>query len=274
MRWEWTSEKTGRTYDLIDAPIVNADKTISKLEIFRDITEQNNMKDQLFLNEKLTTIAGLAAGVAHEINTPLSAILQAHQIVEIALSPDDKESKEQAAECAVDLVAVQNYFKTNELDYFMSGIRESALRAGDIIKTLLDFSRPHEGSFSMVNLEEIMENALLLSLADYGMKKEYAPGLHPLVCVVMEIEQVVLNLIKNSVLSMAEAEQTEKPRITLRISATTDRAVIEVEDNGPDVAKDIQSNIFAPFFTTREVGTGTGIGLSVSHAIVVDKHKG
>lgn len=285
LRSERTSEKDGRIYDLIDTPIINADNTVSKLQIFRDITEQNKMKEQLLLSEKLTTIAGLAAGVAHEINTPLSGILQAHQLIVMALSPEETSSKEKAAECAVDLLALQDYFKKNELNFFMNGIRESAIKAGDIIRKLLDFSRPHEGHFSTVNLEDIMESSLVLSLADYSMKKEYgiakvqiikeyAPDPCSLICVATEIEQVVLNLIKNSVLSMAEGDQTEKPRITLRTFTTADMAVIEVEDNGPGIAKDIQNNIFDPFFTTRDVGTGTGLGLSVSHAIIVDKHSG
>jgi signal transduction histidine kinase/ABC-type nitrate/sulfonate/bicarbonate transport system substrate-binding protein/ABC-type amino acid transport substrate-binding protein len=285
IHWEWNSEKNGKTYDIIATPIINKDNTISKLQIFRDITEQVKMKEQLFLNEKLETIAGLAAGVAHEINTPLSAIIQAHQLVEIGLSPEDESSREKAAECAVDLVAVQDYFKKNELDFFMDGIRESALKAGNIIKNLLDFSRPQEGCLTTVNLKDIVESSLLLSQTDYQMKKkygiagvkfikEYSLDCPPVVCVAPEIEQVIMHFIKNSVLSMAEVEQTKKPCIILRTSTMVDRAVIEVEDNGPGIPRDIKNNIFDPFFTTREVGTGTGLGLSVAHAIIVDKHKG
>ncbi len=277
---------SGRQYltESTVSPLPDSDgKIMAVCVVYRDITKQRKMEEELFLNEKLKTIAGLAAGVAHEINTPLSAILQAHQLVEMGLSPS--ESKEKAAEYGVNLVAVQNYFQENELGIFMDGIRASAIKAGDIIKRLLDFSRPHEGSFSMANLKEIMENSLLLSQADYGMKKkyaiadvqiikEYAPDLLPLACVPTEIEQVILNLIKNSVISMATADMTEKPRITLRISTTADMAVIEVADNGPGIPEDIRRNIFDPFFTTRDVGIGTGLGLSVSYAIVVDKHNG
>lgn len=90
----------------------------------------------------------------------------------------------------------------------------------------------------------------------------------------MEIEQVILNLLKNSAQAMAEAGLAEKPCITLRTAITGNRAVIEVEDNGPGIPEDIQSNIFDPFFSTRDVGIGTGMGLSVSHAVIVDKHKG
>lgn len=258
---------------------------IAACVIYRDITEQKKMEKQLFLNEKLITTAGLAAGVAHELNTPLSAILQAHQLVEIGLSPTEAHSKQKAGECNVDLAAVQKYFKQNELDFFMDGIRESALKASNIIRSLLDFSRPHEGTFASVAPEEIVENSLLLSQADYDMKKkyaisnihivkEYSPNLPPLLCVATEIEQVLLELIKNSAQALAEGDLSRKPCITLRTAATDERVVFEVEDNGPGISKDVAKHIFDPFFTTRDVGKGTGLGLSVAHAIIVDKHKG
>jgi PAS domain S-box-containing protein len=268
------------------APMKSEEKSHPRhLCMIEDITEQKKMEEQLLLNEKLATIAGLAAGVAHEINTPLSAILQAHQLVEMGLSPKEMRSKEKAAKCNVDLEAVQEYFKKNELDYFMDGIRESALKAANIIKSLLEFCRPNEGCFSTANLEDIMESSLLLSQADYDMKKkygisnvqiikEYAPDLPSVICVPVEIEQVILNLLKNSVQAMAEADLAGKPCITLRTATTGNKAVIEVEDNGPGIPEDIKSNIFDPFFTTRDVGIGVGMGLSVSHAIIVDKHKG
>lgn len=278
----------GRLYytDSSISPLRASDDNIMAVcVVHRDVTEQRKMEDQLFLNEKLSTIAGLAAGVAHEINTPLSAILQAHQLVVMGLSPKEAGSTEKAAEYNVDLAAVQKYFKKNDLDYFMNGIRDSALKAGNIIKRLLEFSRPHEGSFASANLEEIMESSLLLSQADYDMKKKYAintiqfvkdyySGTPSLICVATEIEQVIMNLIKNSVQSLAETKTQKKPCITLRIAMRDKKAVLEVEDNGPGIAEDVKRHIFDPFFTTREVGTGTGLGLSVSHAIIVDKHKG
>ena len=268
-------------------PVHGADGTavVGVVEIIRDITERRRMEEQLLTNEKMSTIAGLAAGVAHEINTPLSAILQAHQLVALGLSPDEEHSRVRAGECGVDLVAVQEYFAKYELDVFMDGIRDSASRAGVIINNLLEFSNPTESNFTQVDLKDIMAKAVVLAQADYTMKKkfgiaavefiqEYAADMPHVDCVAAEIEQVLVILIHNSVLSLAEEGSTEKPRIVIRLVAADDRAILEVEDNGPGVPDDVKKKIFDPFFTTREVGQGTGLGLSVAHTIVVDKHLG
>ena len=270
---------------VVAAKYDSAHTLVHYIGFIRDISKQKIMEEQLLQNEKLTTIAGLAAGVSHEINTPLSAILQSHQLIEMGLSAENANSRERAAKYAIDLNRLQQYLRDNELDYFLDGIRESALNASHIVKSLQEFSIPHEGSFSSVNLNELMEEALLLSQSDYDMKKKYgfagiqvvkkfSPDLPLVNCSAMEIEQVLLSLIKNSVQFLFEAGQQENPRITLRTSSNNTHAVIEVADNGPGIPEDIKNKVFDPFFTTREVGTGTGLGLSVSHAIVVDKHKG
>jgi len=250
-----------------------------------DITEKKEIESQLFQNEKLATIARLSAGVSHELNTPLSAILQAHQLVQAGLSPENAVSRAKAAENNVDLSKVEEYFIHNELDYFFDGIREAALNASQIVKSLMEFSRPHEGLFSQVTLKEIAENALLLAQADYDMKKKYnianiqlihkyEPNLPPVNCVATEIEQVLLNLITNSAQSFSGEAGKTKPRIIIRTTANKTYAVIDVEDNGPGIPEDVIEHIFDPFFSTREVGTGTGLGLSVAHAIIADKHRG
>jgi PAS domain S-box-containing protein len=281
-----TLDKMGKTFMVSASPVLDVNGKLTNIaHVAKDITDQKKMEAQLFLNEKMATIAGLAAGVAHEINTPLSAILQSLQLIEIGLSPDEPDSREQAAKCNVDLTAVHDYFKKNEMDFFMAGIRESALKASHIIKSLLDFSRPHEGSFSGASLEEIIDNSLLLAMADYDMKKKYdimnvkiikefAPNLTNIICVAMEIEQVLLNLIKNSVQAMNDPGKEKKHQLTLRTSQKNKVAIITIEDNGPGMSDEVKKHIFDPFFTTKEVGTGTGLGLSVSHAIIVDKHKG
>ena len=104
--------------------------------------------------------------------------------------------------------------------------------------------------------------------------RDYDPGLEILVCDHTEIEQVLLNLLKNAAQAMAQADMPRPPRITLRTHATDGYGCIEVEDNGPGMDEQTQRRVFEPFFTTKAVGSGTGLGLSVSYFIVTEQHKG
>ena len=268
-------------------PMKNEDgRTESVIIVLTDITNTKKMEDQLLKTQKMTTVAGLAAGVAHEINTPLSAILQSIQIIEQGLSPDLPANQEIAAQCNVDLAAMQKYFRTKEIDFFLNGARNSAENAAIIIKSLLEFSRPHKGDITYTNPVQLLDNAVSLARADYNLKKkydilnvevvrEYAPDLPNLPCVAMEIQQVVLNLIKNAVQAMiVQPADFPCPQIILRASQQGETLHIEVEDNGPGMSEEVRNQIFDPFFTTKDVGIGTGLGLSVSHSIICDKHGG
>ena len=278
-------EKLGKTFLVSAAPVLDAQGNLEYIaNVAQDITKRKKMEEQLFLSEKLATIAGLAAGVAHEINTPLSAILQSAQIIEQGLAADRPANHDLAAECDVDLDKVYHYLEKKELNYFLTGIRESAVKASGIINSLLDFSRPHKGELRRVNLTKLLNNALELARADYNLKKkydilnveinrEYDLELPAVSCIPMEIEQVVLNLVKNAVQAMADAD-VKNPRITIRTKLLGNKARVEVEDNGPGMNADIKKHVFDPFFTTKEVGSGTGLGLSVSYAIIHDKHGG
>lgn len=264
----------------------------------QDITGQKQMEDLLMQSEKMTTIAGLAAGVAHEINTPLSAILQSAQIIEQGLDEDRAKNRELASEYGLDLARINDYLNKKEIGYFLTGIRDSALSASHIINNLLQFSRPINGDITQVNIAELLDNAVQLSHADYDLrknfdilkldiKKEYDPELPAVPCVAMEISQVMLNLIKNAAQALGEEvhgesnkglrypeKKQKKGLLTLRTLRVDDRVRIEVEDNGPGMSDEVRRHVFDPFYTTKDVGEGTGLGLSVAYAIICDKHKG
>ncbi len=278
-------EKLGKTFLVSAAPMVDENGNLLYItHVAKDITEKIKMEEQLFLSEKMSTIAGLAAGVAHEINTPLSAILQSIEVVKHSFAVDQPGNRKVAEECGVDLEKVKRYFEKKEIDFFMEGIRTSALKASRIITSLLEFSRPQKGELKEVQLSRLIDNALNLARADYNLKKKYdilnvkiktefAPDLPEISCVPMEIEQVLLNLVKNAIQAVADAGQ-KKPIIILRTCQQDDMINIEVEDNGPGIDEDTKRKIFDPFFTTKEVGVGTGLGLSVSYSIIHDKHCG
>ncbi len=252
--------------------------------IVRDITDNKLMEERMLQTEKLTTIAGLAAGVAHEINTPLSAILQSIQVIRQSLSPELAKNQEVASQCGLDLMAVQNYFHQREIDFFMDGIRESAIKSGKIIAELLQFSSPRKLEFSMEDLTILLDKSVDLAKNDYMLKKkynilrvefvrEYAQHLPPLLCVAVEIEQVFINILQNAVQAVSGIKE-RKPRITLRSELHGESIRITIEDNGMGMDEGTKRRIFEPFFTTKEVGQGTGLGLSVAYTLIVVKHGG
>jgi len=283
---EMYNERVGKTFLVSATSVMDAQGEMEYIaHVAKDISQWKKMEQQLFLTEKMTTIASLAAGVAHEINTPLSAVLQSLELVQRGLDPDNKSNRETATRHNVSLDNLQEYLAEKELGYFIDGARQSALNAGEIIKHLLEFSRPRTEQVRPVDLQEVIHTTLQLARADYALKKEYnilnvdiveefSPDLGLVPCVRMEIEQVLLNLIKNAIQAMAVEGTEENPRLTLRTKNVGNTAHIEVEDNGPGMEEEVKMRIFDPFFTTKDVGKGTGLGLTVSYAIIHDKHLG
>ncbi len=280
------SDKNGRIRWIeMHAVVVDWEGTPAILSFSYEITERKRMEDRLVIAEKMTTIAGLAAGVAHEINTPLSAILQSSRVILDSFDENSRENRRSAARCGVDLVGLKKYFRENEVDFFLDGIRSSAMNASRIINNLLEFSRPRKGEVERVSINELLDKSLELSRNDYQLRKrydiinirirrDYAPDLPPVMCVPVEMEQVFLHLLKNAVQAVVDAPGDEEPRIIIRTLLKGRSVRIEIEDNGPGVSREVRQKIFDPFFTTKEVGIGTGLGLSVSYAIVHEKHGG
>jgi signal transduction histidine kinase len=149
---------------------------------------------------------------------------------------------------------------------------------------MLQFSRRADTTMEIISLAQILDQALELAASDYDLKKKYdfrsieivkdyqdTPRV-PIVSV--EIEQVILNLLKNAAQAMIANPPDRMPRIIFRLRCEGRYAVLEVEDNGPGMTEDIRRRVFEPFFTTKEPMMGTGLGLSVSYMIVTQNHKG
>jgi signal transduction histidine kinase len=149
---------------------------------------------------------------------------------------------------------------------------------------MLQFSRCAGITKQPASLAQIVDQALELAASDYDLKKSYDfrsieiikdyQNMPQVPIVSVEIEQVILNLLKNAAQAMTANPPDRRPRITLRLCREDRYAVLEVEDNGPGMTEDILGRVFEPFFTTKEPGVGTGLGLSVSYMIVTQNHKG
>ncbi len=250
-----------------------------------DVTDQVRLEEMMIQNEKMMSVGGLAAGMAHEINNPLGVILQGAQNLERRLLPHLLGNIKAAEKFDLDLNNLQKYLKERHISAFIDGIKTSGQRAAKIIRDMLQFSRKSESQMGPVDVRDMIENALELAGQDYNLKEEYdfrsieierefEPSLGTICCTKTEIEQVLLNLLRNSAQVMTEHKSKAHSKITLRTSIDGEWAKIEVEDNGPGMDETTRKRVFEPFYTTKPVGKGTGLGLSVSYMIIANSHKG
>lgn len=251
-----------------------------------DVTDQARMEELIIQTEKMMSLGGLAAGMAHEINNPLAGILQGVQNISRRISPALPANQKAAQEAGCSLESINAYLERREIVDFLQGIRDSGQRAAKIVSNMLSFTRKASAQAVSVRLDELLDRSLELASTDYDLKKkydfkmieiarEYQPDMPPVSCYPMEIEQVIINLLRNAAQAMASRPGIDPPpRISLRLSEKDGMAVIEVEDNGPGIEESVRTRVFDPFYTTKMPGEGTGLGLSVSYFIIARNHGG
>lgn len=256
------------------------------LAVTRDLTDFRRMQEMMIQSEKMISVGGIAAGIAHEINNPLGIIVQAAQNLELRTRPDFPRNVEAAEAIGLDMALLEKYMRDRKVLTFVQDMRSAALRAAEIIRHMLDFSRRSESRRKVCHLPDIIDRAVELAQSDYDLKKsydfkriaivrDYDDDLRQIDCTETEIEQVLLNLLRNAAQAMAQADPPRQdPRIVLRASNVPHGVRIEVQDNGPGMPSSLQRRVFEPFFTTKPPGVGTGLGLSVSYFIVTSGHAG
>ena len=227
-------------------PIPDENGQISQAILLeQDITEKYRLESVLAQSEKLAVIGQLAAGVAHEINNPLTAIIANAQILhrELPANHDLQES--------VDLIA------------------RAGARAAQVVRNLLDYARKEEYRLGMTDINETLERALELvrhELVARGIQIEFAPGtgLPPILASQDHLQSVWLNLLLNAVNSL------DKRPAEVRLSSERigNEIHVTVKDNGKGIPPENLARVFEPFYTTKAPGKGTGLGLSVSYRIV------
>ena len=284
-RVTWVKDDNARHYALTFYPLMGGAGRGVVIRI-DDITQRLSLEEMMVQSEKMLSVGGLAAGMAHEINNPLGAILHNVQNVRRRLSADLPKNLEQASDAGIDLAAVNAYLQGREIPQLLDGIQQAGARAAKIVTHMLSFSRRSTREMAPCDLPALIDQAVEIAGNDFDLAigfdfkgqnivRQFDPALGPVPGTANELEQVLLNLLKNAAQAIHQRSNEQEPgRIILRTRLNPPWAEIQVEDNGVGMPESVRKRTFEPFFTTKEIGQGTGLGLSVSYFIITNNHKG
>lgn len=259
-----------------------------------NVTEKVRMEEMMIQSEKMLSVGGLAAGMAHEINNPLAGMMQSANVAINRLTNLDLPANQRAAEKAgISLEAIHSFMENRGIITMLDHIHASGSRAATIVSNMLSFARKSNSEFVKHNLGGLIQQTVELAGSDYDLKKkfdfrqiqiryEFEEDIPLVPCESSKIQQVLLNILRNGAEAMQEGKNSaqnsddEKSRFLIRLihEKATQQVRIEIQDNGPGMKEEIRKRIFEPFYTTKQTDQGTGLGLSVSYFIITENHNG
>ncbi len=263
-------------------------------EVITDISNIKKVELQLFHSQKMQTIGVLAAGIAHEINTPLQYIIGNSSFIKDIttklidfvqsirrMHTDDSLSapsdKLRAIDSMIDELDVD--FVAEEIPAAINGAIEGLDRISSIVLSVKKFAHPSTGEARSINVNKEIDNTIAISKSEWKYHAEvvtkFDENLPRLLCIPSDFNQLILNVVVNAAHALHEKfyETDSKGLITITTFQEDHFIGISIADNGPGLSENIKNNIFDPFFTTKEVGKGTGMGLAIVLKII-EKHKG
>jgi PAS domain S-box-containing protein len=269
-----------RFADLVASPIHGSDDTDAIIVVIADRTHARRLEMELRHSQKLEGLGRLAAGVAHEINTPIQFIgdnvnflgdtttrlLDAYHT---ATRPDTNHDVLVALDAELEID-----YLTNEIPEAVRQTIDGVHRVATIVQALKSFAHPSTPHHQPSNLNQSLTDTLTIArnqLTHIAEIHTTLGDLPPVVCSIGDLNQVFLNLLLNAAYAVADT-----PHATITITSRTDNndAVINITDNGTGIPPELQEKIFEPFFTTKPIGQGTGQGLALARTLIVDRHHG
>jgi two-component system NtrC family sensor kinase len=250
-----------------------------------DVTHVSELERQLAQANRLEAIGQLAAGIAHEINTPVQYVSDNTRFITDAFA-DILPALRRLAELQLPgvteaLAGVDVDFIAEEVPGALEQSQDGLERVTRIVRAMKDFSHPGEG-LAPTDINRAIDTTVQVArsewkyVAELDLELDDAVGIVP--CYEGELKQVVLNMIVNAAQALGEQQarggRDGLGRIRIRTCRAGDSVRIEISDNGPGMPPDVRQRVFEPFFTTKPVGVGTGQGLSLAHSVIVQKHGG
>jgi PAS domain S-box-containing protein len=279
--WRWI-HCYGRTASSTDP---DAEKRMAGVHL--DVTERKEAEMRSHTAERLESVGKLAAGVAHEINTPVQFVSDSIYFVrdglyELLALTDRLRTMATRDQCNVNSVAalsahlpylVENLPKA--LERSLDGLK----RVSEIVNSMRELAHPDRPEMSDIDVNHVIQNALVVARSQYKYVAEVETDFEQLPSVrghAGELNQVLLNLLVNASHAISDVVGDSERKGLIRISSRAEgnEVVICVSDTGSGIPADIRNRVFEPFFTTKEVGRGTGQGLAISHNIIVKRHGG
>lgn len=279
---------------LLIAPVRDPGGEVKSLTLFlRDVTEENAIERKLSQAQKLESIGQLAAGIAHEINTPTQFVGDNTKFLSesfndldellsrlIELTNDEQESVSAEVIRAALQKADADYLREevpSALEQSLDGIQ----RISNIVRAMKEFSHPASKDAD-TNINRAIQSTVTVASNEWKyvaeVELDLADDMPTIHCNAGQLNQVVLNMLVNAAHALAESnnggDEGGLGRIAIKTSHSNLCAEIQISDNGSGMPEDVKARIFEPFFTTKEVGRGTGQGLSIAYDVIVNKHDG
>lgn len=263
-------------------------------ELRKELEDRQRLELELRQAQKLEAVGQLAAGVAHEINTPiqfvgdsahflrdafadLRGLIEAYRALAEAAATG-AAGPDMAGELAAQEEELDLEFLTEQIPKAIERTLEGSNRVAEIVRAMKEFAHPRQDEQAAADLNRAILSTLTVASNELkyvaDVETDLAP-LPPIVCHIGDLNQVVLNLVVNAAHAIADADARQ--RGTIRVSTALEEpgsVVIRVSDTGGGIPEEIRGRVFDPFFTTKEVGRGTGQGLAITYALVCEKHGG
>ncbi len=264
----------------------------SNSSLEHEMAERQRVEVELRHAQKLEAVGQMAAGIAHEINTPIQFVGDSLKFLDDAFS--DLNTVASVSQSCLEALqgdqetydSLQEALEEADIEYLVERVPKALDRAkngvervSNIVKAMREFSHPDQREMSIADLNSAVESTLVVAANEYKYSATLNTELQelpPVHCHIGDINQVVLNLVINAAHAIIDqhGSSVSDGLITVKSWEEGENVVVSVSDNGSGIPEPVQNRIFDPFFTTKEVGKGTGQGLSICHKIVVENHGG
>jgi signal transduction histidine kinase len=295
-QWKHQS-KDGRTIDVeIHFHDITYDTHTARLAIAQDVTERNRLEIELRHSQKLEAVGSLAAGIAHEINTPvqfvgdnirflrdaymdLNKVREKYQRLREAAATDGNTERGLAEEVTEVERAVDVDYLMEEIPKAIEQSLDGVTRVATLVRAMKDFAHPEAKEKAAADINEALRSTLVVARNELKYVADVETDLGsvpPVICNIGELNQVFLNLLVNAAHAIAEAKKLTGAKGLIRVRTWTEAnaVLISVSDTGSGIPENIRDKVFNPFFTTKAIGRGTGQGLAIARSIVVEMHGG